>query len=288
MKKNNKFYNAYYKLSIVIDKILMNFDCYRRYKKIKYEKWVDNYKKQLERNAINAGEYYEMENNEYIVHFKSPNVAYYLPYYKEDLIQQTIISTANYYEIKSLNYICKEWKEGIVGKTIQGKCICDIGANIGNHSLYFALECSVAFEYIFEPIKDTYYILKRNISLNGLDEKTSLFNVGVGEKKAYSSISSYDKGNTGGTSLSLCENGNIPIISIDSLNIEREIALVKIDVEGFEVSVIKGMISILKKYHPYIMIEIQTENFEEISTILQELTYRYEKLDEYNYLFYVN
>ena len=154
--------------------------------------------------------------------------------------------------------------------------------------MYFALECSVAFEYIFEPIKDTYYILKRNISLNGLDEKTSLFNVGVGEKKAYSSISSYDKGNTGGTSLSLCENGNIPIISIDSLNIEREIALVKIDVEGFEVSVIKGMISILKKYHPYIMIEIQTENFEEISTILQELTYRYEKLDEYNYLFYVN
>src|SRR6185295_19958592 len=44
------------------------------------------------------------------------------------------------------------------------KVILDIGANIGNHSVYFANFLKYNFLYAFEPVLDNYLLLEKNIS----------------------------------------------------------------------------------------------------------------------------
>lgn len=148
-----------------------------------------------------------MENTDNIIAFNEPKVCFYLPYYKEDLIQLSIISTKNYYEIDYLNYVCKAWNNGCIGEAIKGNAILDIGSNIGNHSLFFLLECSAHMAHIFEPIKDTFEIMKKNMEINNLAKKAVLYNMGVGECETTAEIKGYSKKNTGGASLEINSGG---------------------------------------------------------------------------------
>lgn len=254
-------------------------------KKCIYNNWLVKYRNELRKNAIDAGKELDIENKNYIIYLEEMKVHFYLPYYATDLIQQEIISTKQYYEKNLLDYICKQYQGGVIGRAIQDKAVCDIGSNIGNHTLYFMLECGAAWGYAFEPVKDTFNILKKNIEINNLSNRTEIFNVGIGEKSGKSDIISYDKGNIGGTVLEVNETGDIPIISVDSLNISREVALIKIDTEGFELKVIKGLLQTIRKYRPYIMIEIQKENIKEIKEIMHGQGYEYEMWDDFNYIF---
>ena len=229
-----------------------------------------------------------MENTGNIIAFNEPKVCFYLPYYKEDLIQLAIITTRNYYEIDYLNYVCKVWKNGCIGEAIKGNTILDIGSNIGNHSLFFLLECSACMAYIFEPIKDTFEIMKKNIEINNLEKNAVLYNMGVGECETTAEIKGYSKKNTGGASLEINSTGNIKMCAIDNLNIHEKVGLIKIDTEGFEIGVVKGMVNLIRENHPYIMIEIQPNNFDEINNILMDIGYTYEIYDEYNHLYFYN
>lgn len=49
---------------------------------------------------------------------------------------------------------------------------------------------------------------------------------------------------------------------MDSFFNTNKIDFVKIDVEGFEYDVLKGMLGLIKKYNPSIMVEIQANEFE--------------------------
>ncbi len=56
--------------------------------------------------------------------------------------------------------------------------------------------------------------------------------------------------------------------------VEGEITVVKIDVEGMELDVLKGSSMILKKYKPHIFVEAATrEHFLELSNYLEKLGY---------------
>lgn len=216
---------------------------------------------------------------------------FYLPFYQNDYIQKRIYQSHNYFEIDNLDYVCKKWRNGIIGKRIQGKSILDIGTNIGNHTLYFFFECQINGSYNFEPVESTLDILKKNIHLNNLSKKVHIYNVAVGQTEGKANVSSYNKDNIGATKIAPSENGSIQVISIDSLNIQETIGLVKIDVEGFEINVLKGMLSTLKKNNPYILIEITNENFNEAYSILSKIGYSYIKIDSFesyaDYLFFI-
>ena len=211
----------------------------------------------------------------------------YLPYYKTDLIQKEIAKTKNFYEIETLNSIFKHNDSCCLRKGI----FLDIGSNIGNHTLYFFQNNLIQSAYCFEPVQDTFQILQKNIFTNNLQNKVKLFNVGVGESQGTAQIVSYNKSNTGSSQLKISNKGDIPIIAIDDLNFEQNISLIKIDVEGFELNVIKGMLNTIKTHNPTIFIEIRKQFFDEIYNHLQTLGYKFKKIDEEdnnvcNYLFF--
>lgn len=209
----------------------------------------------------------------FIIQGDNQTTFFFLPYYKTDYIQREIYRTKTYYEISYLKKIFFEWNRGIIGQQVKDNVVLDVGANIGNHTLFFLKEAGAFKVFCFEPVKDTFDILKKNIDINNLTKKVCLQNIGIGETKGNASIKHYDPSNIGGTSLSINGNGSIPITSIDSLDIQDSIILMKIDVEGLELSVIKGAKQTIKKFHPYIMIEIRNVNYEEIDHIFHEMGY---------------
>ena len=123
-----------------------------------------------------------LRKDDYIVKLEGINSLFYLPFIKTDEIQYDIYFSKDYYVRKSLDYVANVWHDGEIGKVIKSKSMLDIGSNIGNHTLYFLNECGAKFVYCFEPAIDTFEILKRNIEINHLENRTGLFNVGVGSK----------------------------------------------------------------------------------------------------------
>lgn len=212
---------------------------------------------------------------------KNLKTKFYLPYYDIDAIQQTIYQSRNYFEQKNLDYVCKLWHNGIISQVIQKSCVLDIGANIGNHTLYYLKECSAKYIFCFEPIKETFQILGKNIEINNVNDRVSIYNVAVGASNGNVRVESYDVTNIGGTKVALDNSGSIEMRSIDSLNISNKIGLVKIDVEGFELNVLRGMKNVLLQNKPYMTIEIRDKNFKDASLFLSSLGYKYIEISKH-------
>ncbi|MFA6246615.1 MAG: FkbM family methyltransferase [Mucilaginibacter sp.] len=118
----------------------------------------------------------------------------------------------------------------------------DVGANVGSYTL-LASGITGAKSVSLEPVRQTFDILARNIELNALHSKVELLNTGAGAGPATIRFSA-DEG-SGNHVMTDQEKGGhyvtVPVITIDSLLDKHRPALIKIDVEGFETEVLKGM-----------------------------------------------
>ncbi len=219
---------------------------------------------------------------EKVFKLRQDDTIFYLPYWDTDLIQSSIIIRDGYYEEETLYYIWNKYKDKIKEKTL-----LDIGANIGNHSIFFSKYCLPAKVCSFEPVKPTFKILERNVSINHLENNIEIYNCAVGDKNYKATYDTYDLNNIGGTSLYEQEDGDIDIITIDELNYQ-DVGFIKIDVEGFEEKVIRGALNTIKKYHPVMLIEIweDSKNYEIIYDLLvNELGYKVYAYNTDNYIF---
>lgn len=206
------------------------------------------------------------------------NSVMYLPNYPWDLIQRAIVESDNYWDIAALAVINKYLKDNAV--------ILDIGANIGNHTLYWAIEKHAKKIYSFEPIKSIYDILLKNIEINNLADVVIPYNVGLYDENTKGSIKLYNADNIGGTNVKKDPNGNIELITLDSLKIKDKIDLVKIDAEWLEVEVLMGSLKTLKKNKPVIIIETYEKNQQIVHTILTELGYiKAEMITEVDFIY---
>lgn len=53
----------------------------------------------------------------------------------------------------------------------ENKIVVDIGANIGNHTVFFANVCKAKKVYSFEPQEKVFEILKKNVEINKFNKK---------------------------------------------------------------------------------------------------------------------
>ncbi len=156
-----------------------------------------------------------------------------------------------------------------ISKVKTSQIIFDIGTNVGYYSLIAAkqIKKNNGNIYAFEPIKKTYNRLKENIELNSF-KCIQAFNVAVSDKEGEIKINIGDNKNWGMSSLNEHDylSGEFEIvkkIAIDDFCKEQEIKsidLIKIDVEGAEFMVLKGMETSLNKFKPEILIEIFEPN----------------------------
>ena len=117
----------------------------------------------------------------------------------------------------------------------------DIGAHVGTYSLAFAKVC--AGVHSFECSPKTFNHLCANIALRGLDYKITTHRTALGETTGTTRY--YIRSPDGGGNSCIdfkdkeCPSIDVPITTLDSLNLTN-IGLIKIDVEGFEASVLRG------------------------------------------------
>lgn len=132
----------------------------------------------------------------------------------------------------------------------------DVGANLGNHTLFFSKIMGKKC-YSFEPNDQVYSALVQNIKLNALEEKVKCFNTALGRQSGKASIRSVLENNLGSTTLEVQkEDGEIDVKTLDSMIVKNEsIALIKIDVEGFEFEVLEGAKETIKTHKPILLIE---------------------------------
>ncbi len=209
------------------------------------------------------------------------NIKFYVPNYPIDSIQKTIVESGKFFEQDELELIKKYLPA-------DDAVIFDVGANIGNHSIYWAIYCNAKKVYSFEPIDTTFNILKKNIELNNLSNVIIPYNIGLSDKKCNGLVTNYIDSNIGGTKIEQTNNtSGIKLERLDDINIEEEkIDFIKIDVEGHEYYALKGMENTLKKYKPTIFIEIFSENFNKVKALLKEYKYEeIEALNDDNYIF---
>jgi len=148
-----------------------------------------------------------------------------------------------------------------------GDIVIDVGAHIGYYTLIAAARVGKSGHvYAFEPTSNTFKILQKNIQMNNFTN-VSLYNLAISDKEGYVELYLSDTINTGATSITVSEffSGKIEkakCITIDSFlkkeNIKK-VDLIKIDVEGAEPKVLRGMKELLSKQSPKILIEINEE-----------------------------
>lgn len=155
----------------------------------------------------------------------------------------------------------------------------DIGANIGLMSL-FASKCvgSNGHVYSFEPEPYNYNLLKKNLSLNEA-QNVATFQVGLGSTSDSITIFKNQDHNRGTSSFikhtpEATETAIVEVKQLDDFLADNNIdsiKMMKIDVEGWELEVLKGALSTLSNpTAPIICIEYNTSfpNHKEIYTFL--------------------
>jgi FkbM family methyltransferase len=143
--------------------------------------------------------------------------------------------------------------------------IFDIGANIGNSSLFYSSINPKAQILAFEPHPDTFKRAKENLQLNKFSN-IHLLNIGLGEKKETLKLYEVNDNNPGMNRILPTENNfpfkTIEVDRLDNICMEHQVGkidFIKIDVEGFEYSVLAGGKEIIEKWKPVLFIELDDD-----------------------------
>jgi hypothetical protein len=156
-----------------------------------------------------------------------------------------------FYEMGMLEAIRQEAKSGTY---------LDVGANIGNHTLYFEKFCNSDRVIAFEPLGQALGPLKQTRKFNqlsfeihetGLSDRSGIVETLIG-RRTYS----------------------IPVMPLDDLGLDN-VSIVKIDIEGMESLALQGMLRTLERCKPILFLEAHDEDeIEEQKKVISTLGYQ--------------
>ena len=237
-------YNSKYKFSMPIRKLINRLN----------HKWAkENLEKGSPQVAIYAFDHIGLQINNYGV-------------YEEEMLEAIMYFLRKQYDINSF------------------ETILDIGANIGNHSLYFSKRAKNV--YAFEPNPNTFELLKFNTRNN---KNISIFNLGLYNKNCKKTLfeNSLNIGqsflnDTLGFKRNNLTNYEVNLSRLDSVKelFGKNISLIKIDVEGSEWEVMLGGKDLIKKNLPFILFEQDKDLKQERKNKLEDF------LTSHNYKIY--
>lgn len=155
--------------------------------------------------------------------------------------------------------------------------ILDVGANIGNHTCFFARYFRQVIA--FEPNPVAYRLLQANLALNRF-KNVILRKVGLSDQTADLTYVQ-TRGNLGGSGFFEADktrNDEQSILrvevgdaEINKLNLSDPIKMIKVDVEGHEFPVLKGLAKTLTEQKPLLMFEIHPFGADKRSAIFDYL-----------------
>ena len=160
-----------------------------------------------------------------------------------------------------------------------GDGFLDIGANFGFHTLFAAKKIGAKGQIVaIEPIPKNLRILRKNIQLNGIARNTRIEEAAISDSSAPFVAMGATAGGpdvTAAIHLKPTEGTlKVPNRAWDSFSWSREFApnLVKIDIEGAELSALKSGVEFLKRVRPVLLIEVHANLLPEFGATEEDLT----------------
>jgi len=142
-----------------------------------------------------------------------------------------------------------------------GDLVLDIGTNVG----YFALRCAMkakrGFVYGFEPSEISFNKCQANLGLNNLSNLV-VEQLALGEMEGTAYLHTETENNRGMNRIStdrISEDEQIKVRSMDQFVKENNISkvnFIKLDVEGYEMQVLKGGEQTISAFRPKLFLEV--------------------------------
>lgn len=160
--------------------------------------------------------------------------------------------------------------------------VIDIGANVGNHSVFFAKCMNASKVFCIEPNPKAISILNKNIRLNNVESVCDFSFLGIALSDEVSSgnvlLPNHLAANLGAAEIEISENGLTKVVPGDFLFSELNcVDLLKIDVEGFEMKVLSGLSSTIRKFKPVVYVEVRDCFIPEFKNWLHRFEYRIDR-----------
>lgn len=145
-----------------------------------------------------------------------------------------------------------------------GMDVIDIGANIGYYSLIEAKYVGKSGNIMaIEPAPENFERLQENIVLNQYDNIDCIKKaVGAEKRTANMNISKAPNRNRIGTGNTEKETIEVEVDTVDDLAKEMEPDFIRMDVEGYEIEILKGMENILETESLKLFLEIHPKKIE--------------------------
>lgn len=162
----------------------------------------------------------------------------------DDLLGDLLARTGRPYEEVILRLV--------TALTAPGDHIVDVGAHLGNHSVYWALAGRRVTA--FEPNPPVAEILERNLRRNSLAGYVTINRVALGARGGPGRLVVADTNNLGEVAVEPDDDGQVEVVRLDDLNLDA-FSILKVDVEGHEADVLAGAMATLMRYRPYVVAE---------------------------------
>jgi len=188
--------------------------------------------------------------------FKHENkdITLYLhPYGKDIYISDNIKNTNNFFEIELLKFIKKNYPVH--------KNIVDVGANIGNHAVYFTEFLKYEKIYCFEPLHENVKILAENLK----NKNHEIHEIALSNKNGiapFYNSTPHENARAAGSSLEYYGLEGAPVMLTESMPtktldsyILNDVTMIKLDVEGHELSILEGARHTIARCKPIIFVE---------------------------------
>lgn len=209
-------------------------------------------------------------------YFKVKSFQMYLDFL--DPIDREII-LFNEFEKEEINLLIKYLKAN------RSKIFLDIGSNCGYYSVIISSKKFIDKVYAFDPNQEANLKFTNTLEKNlNLKNKIKLYKFGLSNINSKLKVKSLRKNNytqTGGTSVFRKYTKGTYVETLESfkkgddlLNFNKLRLGIKIDVEGYELEVLRGIKNILKNNKCIIQIEIFKRNYSKVYNFLSAMNYR--------------
>ena len=204
-------------------------------------------------------------------------ISFYVPKGAIDHIQTYQLMNESFWDLETLETL---------RPVIDGKHVLDVGANVGNHTVFWGCVAGAASIRAFEPIPETYAILERNVSLNNLSGIVETHRCALGaEDTTGDPTSRWDNMMQATVQSRSDARGSIRIRTLDSFML-RDAHFAKIDVEGHTRPMLEGSLDTLHRLKPVLYVELFPEERGACRDIVERLGYEtLGSIEEHNYVF---
>lgn len=184
----------------------------------------------------------------------------------DDTIQRRHINAGDFYELEELL---------IIKRNIPNDAhILEVGANIGNHTIYFEKFCAANCIYVIEPNPNAIRLLLLNLRLNNLSTVvTDYLGIGLSDGFSRCRIDQPDH-NLGGARLLEVGSGDlVEVVPGDFEFAGKRVDFIKVDVEGMEIAALNGLKKVIENNKPDMFIEVNDSNVGQFQEWLKNENY---------------